>query len=29
MADRRKLLVSLFNPEEVRAAVAGGADLND
>ena len=29
MADRRKLLVSLFNPEEVRAAVAGGADIID
>lgn len=29
MIDRRRLLVSLFNPEEVRAAVAGGADVID
>jgi uncharacterized protein (UPF0264 family) len=29
MADRRRLLVSLFNPEEVRAAAAGGADIID
>lgn len=29
MTDRRRLLVSLFNPEEVRAAVAGGADVID
>lgn len=29
MADRRRLLVSLFNAEEVRAAAAGGADIID
>lgn len=29
MADRRRLLVSLFNAEEVRTAAAGGADIID